>query len=181
MGPLFWRWTLTQLKHQSPPTPTASSSEVPVNNISASAAPAPEACALKKNLHPLDKTDLCHTFDGTFKHSRNAKHPSFDDIRKLKAFLNAVDAGNDPFEQETPLCCNGFTIRGNLIWEVLEPQQDELLQRLKDYCNRTKRNLHLCDRGDTYKGKKTTSSSLSCPSRTSKHRKACLHETPNFL
>ena len=135
-------------------TPTASSSEVPVNNISESAAPAPEACALKKNFHPLDKTDLCHTFDGTFKHSHNAKHLSFDDIRKLKAFLNAVDAGNDPFEQGTPLCCNGFTIRGNLIWEVLEPQQDELLQRLKDYCNRTKRNLHLCDRGDTYKGKK---------------------------
>ncbi|MGB0919161.1 MAG: hypothetical protein ACPGUZ_01400 [Holosporaceae bacterium] len=144
-------------------TPTASPNDVPANNISASAAPVPEACALKKNFDPLDRTDLCHTFDGTFKHSHNEKHLSFDNIGKLKAFLDAVDAENDPFAQETPLCCNGFTIKGNLIWQVLEPQQAELLQRLKDYCNSTKRDLHLCDRGDTYKGKKNDEQLFQLP------------------
>ena len=140
-------------------TPTAPPSNVPANNVptssvSASAAPAPVACAPKKAFQPLSRPDLCHIFDSSFMLACDKRHISFKDIETLKQFLDAVDENQDPFEQATPLCCNGFTIRDNLMWEVLEPQQDELFQRLKTYCHRTKRNLHLRYIRDSYKGEK---------------------------
>lgn len=135
-------------------TPTASSNDIPTSSVSASAAPAPVACAPKKDCHSLGRPDLCYSFGDSFKLACDERHISFKDIDTLKQFLDAVDENQDPFEQETPLCCNGFTIRGNLIWEILEPQQDAFFQRLQTYCNRTQRNLHLRYIRDSYKGEK---------------------------
>ena len=140
------------MKHRPSPPPRPLLATCLLSNVSASTAPAPVACAVNQ---PLGRPDLCYTFtNNEKKHISLEKHTSFDNTETLKQFLDAVDAGNDPFEQETPPCCNGFTIRGNLIWEVLEPQQDALFQSLKTYCNRTKRNLHLLYIRDSYKGEK---------------------------